>query len=449
MTPQRVLLISNHPIGRHMAGPAIRYYNLARELGKHFDVTLMVPEPVNIEIENIRIVESQTYGAHAFRGYAESFDALIAQNLRPWTMRALGKSPVRVIYDLYDPFLVENLALFGGQESWSRYKNAVLRANSLAQEVALASGDAFLCASERQRDFWLGILGSLGRLNRDEHQRDPSLRRLIDVVPFGLPPDRPVKTEPVLKGVVPGIGTADRVLLWGGGIWNWFDPLTVIQAVARLAERRNDVKLYFLGVQHPNPETEEMGMEQKAVEQAKRLGVYERSVFFNFSWIPYEDRGNFLLEADLGVSAHFDDIETRFAFRTRILDYLWADLPIVTTKGDVLSELVSERNLGCVVGHGDVEAWMSAIEQLLDNPRQYETTKHNIARARSDYEWPNAINPLVELISAPDQTWSSARSSAGMVARYVWLSAIAAVIKRGFRAALSCALQIVRKPRVP
>jgi glycosyltransferase involved in cell wall biosynthesis len=432
-----------------MAGPAIRYYNFARELGKHFDVTLMVPEPVDIEIDDVQVIEAQTHGARAFRGYAEGFDALVAQNLLPWTMRALAKAPVRVIYDLYDPFLIENLGLFAEQDSSRRYQDALLRANSLAQEVALATGDAFLCASERQRDLWLGMLGSLGRLNRDEYERDPSLRRLIDVVPFGLPSDRPIQTEPVLKGVIPGIGRTDRVLLWGGGVWNWFDPLTVIQAVARLAARRDDVKLYFLGVQHPNPETEQMGMDARAVELAIDLGVYDRSVFFNFGWVPYETRANFLLEADLGVSAHFDNIETRFAFRTRMLDYLWADLPIVTTTGDVLSKLVSEQNLGRVVADGDVDGWVGAIEELLDDPREYETAKRNIAQVRPEYEWPNAVNPLVEAALAAGEIRPRSRRSAGMVVRYVWLSAVGAVIKRGFRAALSRAVQMVRKPRVP
>jgi hypothetical protein len=36
----------------------------------------------------------------------------------------------------------------------------------------------------------------------------------------------------------------------------------------------------------------------------------------------------------IGVSAHPAHLETRFAFRTRMLDYLWAGLPIVSTEGE-------------------------------------------------------------------------------------------------------------------
>jgi glycosyltransferase involved in cell wall biosynthesis len=443
----RVLLVSNDRIGTRMAGPGIRYYNFARELAKAHAVTLMVPGPVDIPLDGVEIVQAQDYGARAFPDYAEEFDVLVAQNLLPWTMRRLAKTRLRVIYDLYDPFLVENLGLFARQEASRRYQDSVMQANALAQEVALATGDAFLCASERQRDLWLGVLGSLGRLTRDEYDRDPSLRRLIDVVPFGLPAEPPAEGDPVLKGFVPGIRKEDQVLLWGGGIWNWFDPLTPIRAIAQLAERRNDVKLYFLGVQHPNPEAEEMGMDAAAVSLAKELGVYDRVVFFNFGWVPYEQRAGFLLEADLGVSAHFDNVETRFAFRTRMLDYLWAGLPMVTTRGDVLSELVEERGLGRAVDEEDVEGWIRAIEELLGDSREYEAAKQRIAEIRPRYEWPTVVGALERLVS--EQGKARPARSTGKVIRYVWLSLVGAVIKRGVRDAFTRGVQMIRKPRVP
>jgi glycosyltransferase involved in cell wall biosynthesis len=446
----KILVVSNDRVGSRMAGPAIRYYNFARELAREFDVTLMVPGPVDVEIDGFEVVQAQDYGGRAFRGYARSFDVLVSQNLLPWTMRALAKERVRVVYDLYDPFLVENLGLFAKQESTKRYQDALLHANSLAQEVALATGDAFVCASERQRDLWLGMLGALGRLDHDEYARDPTLRRLIDVVPFGLPAEQPAKTGQVLKGVVSGIRSNDRVLLWGGGIWNWFDPLTLIRAVERIGERRDDVKLYFLGVQHPNPETEEMTMADQAVALARELGVLDQSVFFNFGWVPYEERANFLLEADLGVSAHEDNIETRFAFRTRMLDYLWAGLPIVTTGGDVLAELVRSRDLGRVVTPGDVEGWVTAVEELLDDANEYEAIRSRVEEVRPEFAWPNVVRPLIRLVS--DQEAPAAAGTVPvttMVARYVWLSVVAAVIKRGFRTAARRAVGILRRPRVP
>ena len=126
---------------------------------------------------------------------------------------------------------LEQLA-FDAREEPTSYRASMAQLNNLTQEVALATGDAFVCASEKQRDFWLGALRARGRLDRALYERDPSLRTLIDVVPFGIDPEPP-EPGPAIRGVVPGIGADDRILLWPGGIWNWFDPLTVIRAVAR------------------------------------------------------------------------------------------------------------------------------------------------------------------------------------------------------------------------
>src|SRR5204863_1726396 len=105
--------------------------------------------------------------------------------------------------------------------------------------------DWFLCASERQRDFWLGALAALGRVNPATYGVDPTLRSLIDVVPFGIADEPPVRSGPGCRGVVPGIGPDDRLVLWGGGIWNWFDPLTLLHAVAGLRGDVPNVRLVF------------------------------------------------------------------------------------------------------------------------------------------------------------------------------------------------------------
>jgi hypothetical protein len=86
-------------------------------------------------------------------------------------------------------------------------------------QTAFQAGDFFLCASEEQRDLWLGLLMAQGRVNHLNYDADPTLRRLIDVVPFGLPAEPPRHTKNVLKGVLPGIAPDDQVILWGGGIW--------------------------------------------------------------------------------------------------------------------------------------------------------------------------------------------------------------------------------------
>ena len=207
-------------------------------------------------------------------------------------------------------------------------------------------GDFFICASTKQRDFWLGQLSALGRINPQTYDGDETLESLITVVPFGLPDTAPVHTRDVVKGVVPGIGPNDKVIIWGGGVYNWFDPITLLHAVDLLRRRRPDVRLFFLGLRHPNPEVPEMRMAVAARRTADELGLAGSHVFFNEEWVPYDERQNYLLEADVAVSTHLDHVETAFSFRTRILDYLWGGVPIVATEGDALADIIDAKGLG-------------------------------------------------------------------------------------------------------
>ncbi len=247
---------------------------------------------------------------------------------------------------------------------------------------------------------YIGHLAAIGRLTPVTYAGDPELRRLLDLAPFGLPAEPPSPGPArVIRGVVPGIDGRSKLLVWGGGVYDWFDPLTLIRAVALLRERVPDVRLFFLGTRHPK--LEQAGIVREAVELARELGVLDTEVVFNDDWVPYHERGAYLLEADAGVSTHRVHVETTFAFRTRILDYLWAGLPIVTTEGDGFADLVREYALGVVVPEGDAEALAAALETVLSDAEAISVFRHNVAVAREDFTWPVVLRSLLDYVAAP------------------------------------------------
>jgi glycosyltransferase involved in cell wall biosynthesis len=310
-------------------------------------------------------------------------------------LRALGKP---LVVDLYDPFILENLAFFAGDRL--AFRQAIHGEHLGVLNEQLQAGDFFLCASERQRDYWLGMLAANNRLNPRTYDADPTLRALIDVVPYGLPPEPPRASGPVLKGVHPGIGASDRVVLWGGGLWDWFDPLTLVRAMARVAAERSDVRLLFLGTRHPNAALPEMAMPRRTRELAERLGLAERVVFFR-DWVPYAERAGYLLEADVSVSLHPHSIENRFAFRSRLLDCFWAGLPVVCTRGDALAELVAAEELGRVVPPSDEAAVAAALLELLERPTLRAELAPRFARVAATLTWDRAVEPLAAYCRAP------------------------------------------------
>jgi glycosyltransferase involved in cell wall biosynthesis len=207
-----------------------------------------------------------------------------------------------------------------------------------------------------------------------------------------------------MKGVWPGIGEHDRVLLWAGSLLDWQDPLTLIRAVAQLSRTRGDIKLVFMGTRHPNPLVSPMRVVEESRTLAAQLGVLDTHVFFN-DWVPYEQRALFLRDADLGLSTHREHLETHFSFRTRMLDYLWAGLPIVCTRGDHFATLVDERRLGAVVPPGDVTALAEAIDSLLDDSAEgrarRDAVQSNIAIIREEMRWSRVVSPLARYCAQP------------------------------------------------
>jgi glycosyltransferase involved in cell wall biosynthesis len=199
--------------------------------------------------------------------------------------------------------------------------------------------------------------------------------------------------------VVPGIGPDDEVVYWGGGIYNWFDPLTLIRAVARLSETRPHLRLFFAGTRHPSADSEVMQMLREARALSESLGLTGRHVFFH-DWVPFARRGSYLLEANLGVSTHFDHVETAFSYRTRILDYLWAGLPTVTTGGDVLAEMLVSSGAGVAVPPEDDAALARVLADLLDDPARRGAMAMRHARLRQAV-LPQVLAPLVEFCRSP------------------------------------------------
>lgn len=428
-----------------MAGPGIRAHRFALELSRDFDVTLVVPFATDLVDNRIEIVHDNPWDPARMTACVRGYDLVVAQRLPVPTMRALVRSPTRAIYDLYAPVTLEQLAL-DAQESPSPLRDAMARLNDLTQQVVLETGDAFVCASERQRDFWLGGLARAGRLDGKRYRHDPTLRSLIDVVPFGIDAEQP-RPGPAMRQVVPGIGPADRILLWPGGIWNWFDPFTVIRAVHELSSRHPDLRLFFLGIGHPAPGVPGMphsAMAEKAVSLAETLGVRDRVVFFNLGWVPHAERGRYFLEADLAVSAHFDHLETRFAFRTRLLDCLWAGLPIVTTRGDSLGDLVVTGGAGHAVDFGDVEGWVDALEGLLGDATALQASRAAAARLRPAFEWPAVLEPLRRLATAPAALPPTGRLRCAAAFGYLSLRLRIGYARHGWRGAARRLLARVR-----
>jgi len=376
----RVLVLSAEPTGERMAGPAIRAFELARALAARCEVTLAAPGPDSRAPEGVVRLRAGLGDYGALLQAARTHDVLVVQELPAQLVRHVRATPARLVADLYNPRPMEVLeAVRDLPPARRRRAQRIVTLSSLA---LLASADLIVCASEVQRDLWLGAMAAADLLDLEAYRADPSLRSLIEVVPFGLPDAPPPPGGPA--------AAPRRRLLWAGGVWNWLDPGTVMAAVDRLADL--DVELVFMGIGRPT--SEPLDAMSGTEEVLARAAAHPR-ITVNRGWVPYEERAGWLTSATLGVCAHHEHLEARFSFRTRLLDHFWAGTPVVTSRGDALGELVSREGLGAAVAPGDAAGFAAACRGLLEDPGALRAARDRVAARAPGLRWSAAAAPLV------------------------------------------------------
>ena len=398
ITPREILIVTGDPIGKKLAGPAIRATSFASELSRDgHSVRVVSTQDATLTTEAFEVRSVST--AEDMRHHASWAQIIIVQGDALLRFPELTKTLKYLVIDMYDPLHLEQLEQSINLDP-KKWNQSILAANALLNHQ-LFLGDFFLAASTRQLYFWLGALASLGRVNSSTYIQDSTLRSLIDVVPFGLNDVFPEASTRVLRGIVPGVHSNSKILVWAGGVYNWFDPETLVKAIKIVSINHPEIKLFFMGTKHPHPGVPEMEVLTRTQALSKSLDLDGKHVFFNDSWVDFSNRHNYLLEADAGVSTHYEHIETVFSFRTRILDYLWANIPIITTRGDSFAELVETRGIGRAVPEKDEHALAEAIVEVLFDETQSQLMRENMKSVRELFFWSNATEPLRKFCANP------------------------------------------------
>jgi hypothetical protein len=256
--------------------------------------------------------------------------------------------------------------------------------------LQLSRGDFFLCSSEEQRTFYLGFLTALGRVNPERIAGDPDLATLIAPVPFGVPAELPPHV-PVLPDRAPG----ERRLLFGG-LYDWYDPWTLIEALALLDRGAWAGEAWsVLFIRNPNPEATPQRLFAEVEARCRHLDWWGSRVR-TLDWIPAERRYDLLRDVYLLVAPHRPSLETRLSLRTRFLDALAAGCPVVTSEGGTMGRLLAHHQAGWVVPPGDAAALAQALAAALAESSEAAAARRAACRELlAGYTWEKALAPLV------------------------------------------------------
>lgn len=378
----RIALLSSEPLRPRMAGIGLRYLELARRLPRPGIEVVAVTAGEAAEVPEVQ-GEVRVFERGALARLLADCDGAVAQGqLANDVLLECPRLPVAV--DLYDPFLVENLH-YSGSLGLDPYRN-----DHATWVLQLSRGDFFLCSSAEQRLYYLGFLTALGRVNPPRLAADPDLAGLIAPVPFGVPAELPPH-RPLLPPGEPG----ERRLLFGG-LYDWYDPWTLLEALGQLEREPWTLLL----VESPNPEGTPQRLFGRVEERCRQKGWWGRRVR-SIPWVPFERRFDLLRDVDALVATHRPSLETDLALRTRFLEALAAGCPAVTSAGGTVARLLAEQRAGWVVPPGDAAALAAALRRLLAGGEEVEARRQGGRDLARCYAWERVLDPLVAFCREP------------------------------------------------
>jgi glycosyltransferase involved in cell wall biosynthesis len=189
-----------------------------------------------------------------------------------------------------------------------------------------------------------------------------------------------------------GLKTEDRVLTYMGSFFYFSGLKDALLEFALAAEKNRRLKLLLIG-----------GGEQE-VELRKlvqNLGLQDQTVFTGF--VGYKDLPKYLKIADVAVNTLQPTLVANVAFPNKVLQYMAAGLPVVSTRLQGLHQTFGEDS--GIVWAEDAKAVIKAAIQLID--------KTDVELARIGKMQLSAVSMIFSVESAVDKFEESLTNISG------------------------------------
>ena len=259
---------------------------------------------------------------------------------------------------------------------------------------SLLRGDRFSTCSDAERLALIGELGACGRLNRLTDGCDG----VVSLPPAAVFAEFLTSTRNVLR---PHIVPNDAfVVLWTGGYNTWSDPDTLAKGLVDAMQRESRIHYVSTGGAIEGHDDRTFARFKAAIESSS---VRDRCHFVG--WVATQDVSAYYRESDVAVNCDRRTLDGELGFRNRILDWVSAGLPVVTTDLCELTHDLSGRGLIDTFEIGDAQGLADCLVRLAHGQR--EALRERAARGREyilDRHCPERIYAsLVAWVCAPER----------------------------------------------
>lgn len=396
---QQILVVSNGPVpaqpGFKIEGSGQRSWGLATGLAKSgYSVTVAIRDHYKVRGDeqtpnNINLV-NWSPGKNLLRQANNSDTVLISYSTGKVAadLAKKIKPTVSLVLDCYVPIYVELSARNNSSQAQS-LTNYLVDLGYF--NTSLQRGDYFLCANEPQRHLYTGALSALGVINPHSYHQD----RIIEL-PFGISNETVTSTLNPYKAL--GIPKDDFVLLWFGGLYPWFDITPLLTSIGLLRNKGTKISLVVVGGQNPyNNNPDFVSQYETAVNFCEQQQLLNNGVHF-VDWVAYESRIDWYKNADAVININSPGKENEYSWRTRLMDYVWGGVPIITNGGDPLSEQLLEKHAALHLEDTSEQYLTNFLSSFFEGDELKKVTK-NVNALRNKYYWERLVLPLVEALN--------------------------------------------------
>lgn len=365
-------------------GPAIRLFQIAKVLArKGHDVT--IAEKKRLKEEVIDLVKFVPYNQELLNSVSKDYDVAITDLWSNENSFLHSLKDIPLIVDVSAPIIIEHALFFDDSEKQARHFT-----DDIVYPLTriFTYGDVFLCANEKQRIYYAGILSIFGRINPCNADASQLM-----ILPTGLSQEEFVSKPGMLSGKI--VPKNKKIILWPGGIFPWFDALSPIKAMQVLSKKYPYLVMVFAGSINPRaPKSLTNKNFKKARKLAEELGLLNKNVFF-IEWLPYKERAGLYTDSEFAVITSKCSLESELANRTRVLECLWGRLPVIYNGNDELSKLITDYSLGKIIHDSSPNKLAETISKFVEDDNALSKIRLNLKRfTKSNLRWEDIIEPL-------------------------------------------------------
>jgi len=391
------LVISYGPVPtpkyQKIEGGGMRCWGLALGLTANgYDVTVAVNNGFPVDItktkEGVHLLNWQEDAK--FAELINSYDSvIISYSMGGPTSFVIDyiSDHVTLILDCYVPIYIEVSARNSADKTleYTNYRTDIMHYNK-----ALKRGDYFLCANVPQKHMYMGVLSALGVINPYSYEKERVL-----LVPFGVESTLNINNSHNPYHEL-GIKKDDFTLLWFGGLYPWFNIEPLLEVIKDLSIKQPKLKFVIVGGKNPyNNHPDFIRQYEVARKYAENNNLIDKAILF-VDWVDFNDRINWYQHADVVISINNIGEENIYSWRTRVMDYVWGEIPMITNGGDPLSDELIATESAIKLKDLEKKTIYDTIENLLNNKKALSAYKKNLLSVKSKYHWEKTVEALDE-----------------------------------------------------